>query len=97
METGDAPLVKSAAEIVKDICYNYRDQMSAGMIIGGWDARHGGQVYAIPIGGMIVRQAIAIGGSGSTYIYGFVDAEFKEGMSRDDCVEFVKKCKPEIG
>ena len=93
METGDETLVKSAAEVVKDVCYNYRDQMTAGMIIGGWDARRGGQVYAIPIGGMIVRQAVAIGGSGSSYIYGFVDASFKEGMQQDDCVEFVKKCE----
>jgi len=92
METNEPSLVKAAGEVVKDICYNYRDQMTAGMIVGGWDARLGGQVYAIPIGGMIVRQAIAIGGSGSTYIYGFVDAAFKEGMKEDDCVDFVKKC-----
>ncbi|CAG7837526.1 unnamed protein product [Allacma fusca] len=92
IETGQPPLVNVAAKVVQDICYNYRDQMSAGMIIGGWDVRKGGQVYAIPIGGMIVRQAIAIGGSGSSYIYGFVDAQFKEGMQKEDCVEFVKKC-----
>lgn len=92
IETGEPPLVNAAAEVVKDICYNYRDQMSAGMIVGGWDSRLGGQVYAIPIGGMIVRQAVAIGGSGSTYIYGFVDAVFKEKMAKEECVEFVKKC-----
>ena len=28
-------------------------------------------------------------GSGSTYIYGYCDAEFKEGMTRAECEKFV--------
>ena len=38
---------------------------------------------------MIVRQPISIGGSGSSYIYGFVDANFKVGMQKDECIRFV--------
>jgi len=49
------------------------------------------QVYSIPLGGMCVRQSCAIGGSGSTYIYGFVDANFQKDMTKEDCLEFVKK------
>ena len=30
------------------------------------------------------------GGSGSSYIYGFVDANFRPGMSRDECLTFVR-------
>ena len=48
------------------------------------------QVYSIPLGGMCVRQPFAIGGSGSTYIYGYCDAHYKKGMTREECVEFVK-------
>jgi len=48
------------------------------------------QVYSIPLGGMCVRQSCAIGGSGSTYIYGFVDANFKKNMTKQECMEFVK-------
>ena len=48
------------------------------------------QVYSIPLGGMCVRQSCAIGGSGSTYIYSFVDANFKKDMTKDECQEFVK-------
>ena len=51
------------------------------------------QVYSIPLGGMYVRQPFSIGGSGSTYLYGYCDANFKEGMSREQCQEFVKNCK----
>jgi len=89
IETGDEPLVKSAAMVFKDTCYEYRDKMSAGIIVGGWDEHLGGQVYAVPIGGMLARQKVAIGGSGSTYVYGFVDANFKENMSREECEQFV--------
>jgi len=44
----------------------------------------------IPLGGMCIRQRIAIGGSGSTYIYGYVDAVCKDKMTKNDCVEFTK-------
>ena len=30
-------------------------------------------------------------GSGSTYIYGFCDAEYKDGMTRDECISFVSR------
>ncbi|CAL8113908.1 unnamed protein product [Orchesella dallaii] len=89
IETGEPALVRSAAAVFKDICYNYRDQMSAGIIVAGWDSRHGGQVYSVPIGGMVVRQPVTIGGSGSTFIYGYVDSTFKPKMTREECEQFV--------
>lgn len=46
------------------------------------------QVYVVPPGGMILRQLVTIGGSGSTYIYGYVDAKYKPNMSREDCLQF---------
>lgn len=60
------------------------------MIIAGWDERHGGQVYSIPLGGSLHKGSYAIGGSGSTYIYGYCDANWREGMEEKDAVEFVK-------
>jgi 20S proteasome subunit beta 1 len=36
--------------------------MSASIIVGGWDPYEGGQVYCIPLGGVLVRQPFAIGG-----------------------------------
>jgi hypothetical protein len=38
-----------------------------------------------------MRQTFALGGSGSSYIYGLVDATFKEGMGKVECQDFVKK------
>merc|ERR1712137_1463390 len=63
----------------------------AGIICAGWDPYNGGQVYSVPLGGALIRQQYAIGGSGSTYIYGYCDSAFKEGMSREEAEAFVRK------
>ncbi len=44
-------------------------------------------MYSIPLGGSLHKQAYAIGGSGSTYIYGFCDAHWKEGMEEAEAVD----------
>ncbi|XP_019866794.1 proteasome subunit beta type-6 [Aethina tumida] len=89
MELGEDPLVETGAAVFKELCYNYRDSLMAGILVAGWDKRKGGQIYSIPIGGMCVRQNIAIGGSGSGYVYGYIDANYKPNMSQEDCVKLV--------
>ncbi|KAF4075234.1 hypothetical protein AMELA_G00232070 [Ameiurus melas] len=42
------------------------------------------------MGGMLISQPFTIGGSGSTYIYGYMDAKYKPDMSREECIQFVK-------
>lgn len=91
MENNEDPTVHAAANVFKSICYNYRDQLMAGIIVAGWDVREGGQVYCIPLGGMLKRERIAIGGSGSSYLYGYVDSTYREGMSEKECVDFTLK------
>lgn len=95
MELGTQPLVETAANVFREMCYNYRDSLMAGILVAGWDERKGGQVYSIPLGGMCVRQPIAIGGSGSSYVYGYVDANYKPNMTKDQCVELVSNSKIE--
>lgn len=34
-----------------------------------------------------MRQPVSIGGSGSSYIYGFMDSNYKPGLSKDQCLE----------
>ncbi|GAB6031372.1 Proteasome subunit beta type-6 [Chamberlinius hualienensis] len=89
IELGEPATVKLAANLFRELVYNYRDQLTAGIICAGWDRRTGGQVYTIPLGGMCVRQPCSIGGSGSTYVYGYVDAQFKPGMEKEEAVKFV--------
>ncbi|KAK7476094.1 hypothetical protein BaRGS_00032648 [Batillaria attramentaria] len=89
MEMGEDPLVQTAANVFRELCYDYRDSLTAGIIVAGWDKHYSGQVFSVPIGGMLQRQPFAIGGSGSTYLYGFVDAQYKEAMTKDECLQFV--------
>lgn len=63
--------------------------MSAALIVAGYDDRLGGQVYTVPLGGMLVRQPVSIGGSGSGFIYGYVDANYREKMPKEEAVQFV--------
>ncbi|RZC29989.1 Proteasome subunit beta type-6 [Glycine soja] len=58
--------------------------LETGLIVGGWDKYEGGQIYGVPLGGTIVQQPFAIGGSGSSYLYGFFDQAWKEGMTKDE-------------
>mmetsp|Transcript_14187 Transcript_14187/g.20963 ORF Transcript_14187/g.20963 Transcript_14187/m.20963 type:complete len:225 (+) Transcript_14187:114-788(+) len=91
IETGRPPLVKVAAHLMRQLCYENKNNLMAGVIVGGWDPVHGGQVYNIPLGGTIMQMPFSIGGSGSTYIYGLVDASFQENMSAEDTRTLVKK------
>lgn len=44
IEMGEQPLVKTVANVFREICYANRDQLTAGIICAGWDKRQGGQV-----------------------------------------------------
>ena len=48
IEMGEAGEVKVAANMFRGMCYEYREQFSAGIIVAGWDKRHGGQVRQAP-------------------------------------------------
>jgi 20S proteasome subunit beta 1 len=90
IELGELPLVKTAAALFAEFVYNNKDRLQAGIICGGWDRKGGGQAYSIQLGGTLVKQKWIIGGSGSTYVYGFCDANYREGMTKQQCQEFVK-------
>lgn len=87
---GAHPPVSSAAGMFQDICYDNKDALSAGIIVAGWDKEVGPSVYNIPLGGGLFRQPWAIGGSGSTYVYGYCDATYQDGWGQDETIEFVK-------
>jgi len=87
---GGPPPVAIAANMFQAICYSNKDQLSAGIIVAGWDKESGPSVYNIPLGGGLFKAPWAIGGSGSAYIYGFCDSNFQEGWGRDETVNFVR-------
>lgn len=92
-QMGQAPQTKVAANLFQELVYQNKDALSAGLIVAGWDKQDGGKVYNIPLGGGIFEQPWAIGGSGSTYIYGYCDATWKTGWGKAETLEFVKNGK----
>ncbi|EIM88532.1 N-terminal nucleophile aminohydrolase [Stereum hirsutum FP-91666 SS1] len=84
------PSVHTAAAMFQKMCYENKDNLSAGIIVGGWDPEEGPSVYNIPLGGGLFRQPWAIGGSGSTYVYGYCDATYQEGWGKDETIKWVK-------
>eukprot|EP01132_Coremiostelium_polycephalum_P009689 gene9689-11896_t len=89
-ELNESPDVSTAARLFQMTCYENKNHLMAGIIVAGWDKNNGGSVFNISLGGSMVKQPFAIGGSGSTYIYGYCDSKFKPNMTKDECVEFVK-------
>ncbi|KAK9917576.1 hypothetical protein WJX75_005968 [Coccomyxa subellipsoidea] len=91
MELNDEILVKTAASLATKLVYSNKEALQAGLIVAGYDSREGGQVFALPLGGTLVKVPFSIGGSGSAYIYGFCDKNWRPGMSEEDCQAFVVK------
>lgn len=91
IQLGQPATVKVAANLLRLFSYQNKNMLQTGLIVGGWDKYEGGQIYSIPLGGTILRQPFTIGGSGSSYLYGFFDQAWKEGMSKDEAEKLVVK------
>eukprot|EP01026_Neomeris_dumetosa_P081647 TRINITY_DN9209_c0_g1_i1.p1 TRINITY_DN9209_c0_g1~~TRINITY_DN9209_c0_g1_i1.p1 ORF type:complete len:256 (+),score=32.15 TRINITY_DN9209_c0_g1_i1:99-770(+) len=85
----EEPTVKTAAKLVASLNYNNKNMLIGALILGGWDEILGGQVYAVPIGGSVTREEWTTDGSGSTYIWGFLDKNFRKGMTKEEAKEYV--------
>lgn len=93
METGSTSLVNTAAHLAKSIIYNNKERLLASVMVAGWDSQKGGQVYVVPVSGMIVRKSIYISGSGSIYAMGYLDAFYRPNMEKNECLEIIKNGK----
>mmetsp|Transcript_13338 Transcript_13338/g.31734 ORF Transcript_13338/g.31734 Transcript_13338/m.31734 type:complete len:220 (+) Transcript_13338:124-783(+) len=90
LEINKQPEVPTAANLLNQVCYSNKDYLMAGMICAGWDERNGGKVFSVPLGGGIFPHPFVLGGSGSGYIYGYVDSNYRKGMSKQECETFVQ-------
>merc|ERR1719387_2539688 len=62
VELGQQPTVNTAASLFKMIAYQNKDHLLAGLIVAGYDEKHGGQIYSIPLGGSKIRVPMAVDG-----------------------------------
>jgi 20S proteasome subunit beta 1 len=76
--------------MVKNVCYHNKDALSAALAasicIGGDRS-----IHSIPIGGAIIEQPLALSGSGSTYIVGICEAEYRKDLLQSESVTSVQK------
>ncbi|KAB0352100.1 hypothetical protein FD754_016957 [Muntiacus muntjak] len=71
--SGSAADTQAEADAVTYQLGLHKDLM-AGIIIEGWDSQEGGQAFTT-------------GDSGSSYIYGYVEATYQEGMTKKECLQ----------
>lgn len=85
------PSTETAASVFKSICYENKDNLTAGIIVAGFDDKKNvGEVFSIPLGGSVHKQDYAIAGSGSAFIYGYCDKNYKNDMTKEETVNFMK-------
>ncbi|KAG2492337.1 hypothetical protein HYH03_009287 [Edaphochlamys debaryana] len=91
-EENDRISVKTAATLVRTLAYNNKDNLSAGLIVAGWDKHGGEQIYSINLGGTMTQVPFTMSGSGSTYIYGYADKNWRPNMTQEEAHDFVQRC-----
>ena len=70
--------------------YRYKDYLNCAVIVCGYDNLEGASIYEVGMGGTVTKRIIAMNGSGSHYINGYVDKHFKENMTKEEAKEFLK-------
>lgn len=83
--------VKVVAHLLQQLCFEYKDQLTAGLIVGGWDPVEGPQAFSIPVGGACIPVKYTAGGSGSVFITAFLDENFRPDLTKDEALQLVTK------
>ena len=89
-ELGSFPPVQSAANIMRSIIYSNAGSLSASMICSGWDPYKGYQIYSVNQTGFHQEGDWAMSGSGSTFIYGYFDANYRPDFTLEQAKDFIK-------
>jgi proteasome beta subunit len=77
--------VKSSARLCSNVLFNQRYfPYYVQVIVAGYDNKAGGQIYNIDLFGSMTSEKFISTGSGSPVAYGYLEPEFKEGLSVND-------------
>lgn len=83
------PSVEKTARMIGNIIRENREVLTASIIVAGFDDR--ARIYKINVCGTVEEdQNILIGGSGSAFIYGFCDYQYKPQMDIKEALNFAK-------
>uniref|UniRef100_A0A7R9VDR5 proteasome endopeptidase complex n=1 Tax=Chlamydomonas euryale TaxID=1486919 RepID=A0A7R9VDR5_9CHLO len=83
--------VETVAKLVMQINYQNKDNLIGALIIAGYDEEKKGQVFGCPIGGTLSNEKWAVDGSGSTFIWGYCDAAYRDNFTRAEAEAFVEE------
>uniref|UniRef100_A0A8D8RI72 proteasome endopeptidase complex n=1 Tax=Cacopsylla melanoneura TaxID=428564 RepID=A0A8D8RI72_9HEMI len=89
-QASDVPSVYRVAKVFQNILGERTGYFKASFIVAGWDVVKGSQIYALPSSGVLTSQSVACGGSGSAYILGYVENQWRCGMKQKECLAFVR-------
>jgi len=90
LQLGHRPAVTTAANLLAEYNYAYRDILLAGFVLGGYDET-GPHIYTVLPSGSFRESHYALAGSGSGYIMGLMDEFYSPGMDAAQALEFGKK------
>ncbi len=93
IELNEDPQLKTAAKILSQILFQYKNSLQSSFILGGYDKTEGFSLFQITKGGSCFKRDYAISGSGGTYITAHVDKNYRTGMSYQECRKFMIDCK----
>jgi proteasome beta subunit len=80
--------VKSAARLCSNVLFNQRYfPYYVQIIVAGHDNKEGGQIYNIDLFGSMTSEKFIPTGSGSPVAYGYLESEFKEGLSVNEAYQ----------
>jgi len=86
--------VVEAAMLINNIQYNaLRAQGSIiSIILGGYDSKDGFSLFNLgPDGTIVNHDGYVVDGSGSVYVKGILDMEYKKGLSEKEAITLVEK------
>lgn len=91
-QLGGLPAVESAAAVMRQIIYNNQGRLSASMICSGWDPYKGYQIYSVNQTGFFEQKDWALSGSGSTFIWGMFDQQYRNDFTFEEAKDFILNC-----
>ncbi|CDR94110.1 proteosome A, putative [Babesia bigemina] len=86
------PPIQALATATGNLVHSYREQLYCGVILGGYDLENGPEVYNVTLGGTLVKVPdFVASGSGSGYITAFLKDNFQPNMTREQCLQLLKR------
>jgi 20S proteasome subunit beta 5 len=83
--------VAAASKLLQNMVYQYKGYgLSMGTMIAGWD-RTGPQLYYVDNDGMRLKGNLFSVGSGSTYAYGVLDAQYRFDLTEAEAIDLGRR------